>query len=168
MPARKRTPEEIAAYAARSAARAELIPPSTNRKNPGHQLKPFGGTPPVVRSVRGYRRLIDYARFELAKGWIDRKTFDGVVAAARVGAELLQDEMGLRAAGVEDMEPGEHVLGDDGGFEPERMVAHRKKRIKIKRQTDKHGRATEVREISVETSADDGDAAVDAEVELLR
>ncbi len=72
-----------------------------------------------IRSVRGYRRLIDLTIAQVFNGQLSAAEGQRRVSLAKAGAELLMAENLLHASGAVDEEVL-HSLGDDGGEDIDR------------------------------------------------
>lgn len=153
----------------RSAARAELThdqlracrtDSSLKRRSNGQRL----------RSIRAYRRRADKLTEMLNNGEIDTRQYKAALQGVQTGGSMLMDELELHAAGIKDQEPGEHPLGEDGGYDAsqETVRGFRRKKVRSKLGTDKRGLPTEERSVEVETDADDDGALSEAETDLLR
>lgn len=71
----------------------------------------------AIRSVRAYRRVIDYAIQQAIQGRMSCREAKALSEMGAKGAELHMAELNLKAAGVSDVEDDQHVLGSDGGLD---------------------------------------------------
>ena len=70
-----------------------------------------------VRSIRGYRRLIDQTIRQVLDGKLSAREGAIRVNLFKAGADLLLSENLLHAAGAVDQEAQLHELGENGGVE---------------------------------------------------
>ena len=121
-----------------------------------------------MRSVRGYRTRLDMLTAQAMRGEIPVGDLRSYAAAIRSGAEMLMAEQLLSHTAGGDREAEDHPLGDAGGLEgDQKAVAHKRKKIKVKKGVDKRGNRIDEKSIEVETSADDDRALPAAEIESL-
>jgi len=120
-----------------------------------------------ITTTRGYRRLLDRVMREALLGKRSTEDVARMAAACKVGAELFMSEKVLARAG-EDQEPKRADDDRDGSFKPVGGVrVFRRKKIVVKTGCDKAGARIDDKTVSIETSADDADSEVEAEIESL-
>ena len=66
----------------------KLVPPVS----PAEAPKPTGGPAYRIRSVRGYRRMLDWATRRMLQGLMSKEDLLAVTSAAKAGAELMMSE----------------------------------------------------------------------------
>ncbi len=100
--------------------------------------KPKGGPAYRIRTVRGYRRMLDWATRRMLQGLLSKDDLVAITNAAKAGAELMMTENILARVG-EDREL-DNILGDDGGFKrPRKARGFIKKKVVVKSGTNKEG-----------------------------
>ena len=121
-----------------------------------------------ITSTRGYRRLLDRVMREAMLGKRSTEDVARMAAACKVAAELFMSEKVLARAG-EDQEPKREDGDRDGSFKPVpgAVRVFRRKKVVVKTGLDKAGARIDDKTVSIETSADDADSEVDAEIESL-
>ncbi len=99
---------------------------------------PKGGPAYRIRTVRGYRRMVDWATRRMIQGLLSKEDLLAITTAARTGAELMMTENIL--AGVGQDRELDNILGDDGGFKrPRKPRGFVKRKVVIKSGVGKDG-----------------------------
>ena len=122
---------------------------SDNTASPAPADKPKGGPAYRIRSVRGYRRMLDWATRRMLQGLLSKEDLLAITTAARTGAELMMTENILARVG-QDQEL-DNILGDDGGFKrPRKPRGFVKRKVVVKSGTSKDGEAFDETAVTVE------------------
>ena len=101
-------------------------------------VMPKGGPAYRIRTVRGYRRMVDWATRRMIQGLLSKEDLLAITTAARTGAELMMTENNLASVG-QDREL-DNILGDDGGFKrPRKPRGFVKRKVVIKSGVGKDG-----------------------------
>ncbi len=130
---------------------------SDNTAEPTTPQAPKGGPAYRIRSVRGYRRLIDWSTRRMLQGLLSKEDLLAITSAAKAGAELMMAENILSQVG-EDREM-DSALGDDGGFKrPRKPRGFVKRKVVVKSGTNKAGEDFDETAVTREGDIRDGDA----------
>ena len=97
-----------------------------------------GGPAYRIRTVRGYRPMLDWATRRMLQGLLSKDDLVAITSAAKAGAELMMTENILARVG-QDQEL-DNILGDDGGFKrPRKPRGFVKRKVVVKSGTSKDG-----------------------------
>ena len=130
--------------------------------NPAPPPAPTGGPAYRIRSVRGYRRMLDWATRRMLQGYLSKEDLLAITSAAKAGAELMMSENILASVG-QDREQ-DHSLGDDGGFKrPRKPRGFVRRKVVVKSGVNKEGQSFD--ETAVTEEGDLRDTKLPTEVE---
>lgn len=116
------------------------VSPTPSGKGVGEVVTPKGGPAYRIRTVRGYRRMLDWATRRMIQGLLSKEDLLAITTAARTGAELMMTENILASVG-QDREL-DNILGDDGGFKrPRKPRGFVKRKVVVKSGVGKDGEA---------------------------
>ena len=125
------------------------LSPVTADAKPGAKPPPKGGPAYRIRTVRGYRRMLDWATRRMLQGLLSKDDLVAITSAAKAGAELMMTENILARVG-QDQEL-DNILGDDGGFKrPRKPRGFVKRKVVVKSGTGKDGEAFDETAVTVE------------------
>ena len=137
-------------------SKPQLVSDNSNPADRSQTNKPKGGPAYRIRSVRGYRRMLDWATRRMLQGHLSKEDLLAITSAAKAGAELMMAENILSQVG-EDREL-EHTLGDDGGFKrPRKPRGFVKRKVVVKSGIGKDGKNVDETAITREGDIRDGD-----------
>lgn len=118
--------------------------------------KPKGGPAYRIRTVRGYRRMLDWATRRMLQGLLSKEDLLAITSAAKTGAELMMTENILASVG-QDREL-DNILGDDGGFKrPRKPRGFIKRKVVVKSGVGKDGESFDETAVTREGDLRDDD-----------